>query len=257
MKPHISMTKHIILTIAGSLLLKATASAALLSSGSATINYNATAWGNLASGYGPTPVLALDGFFNQATANSLTGSQILNAAADPYASYTGQVYAMNGASVSNLAGRYTQATNFNFTLGNPQVETGSIGLGGVARFGVYGGAYGELEFGDFTLQYSASRILAGGSGWYLKNNIAPAGAAFDLINPNVVETGTTLSISGDLGVSYEVANFLFGTPSDQGADVGTFSFTGIVAVPEPATACFGLVAVAAALVRNRRSRQTA
>ena len=253
MKP----TKHIILTIAGSLLLKASASAALLASGSATINYNKTAWDNLASGQGSTPVLTLDRYFDQASANSLTGSQILSAAADPLVSYTGQVYAMNGTSVSNLAGRFTKATDFNFTLGNPQAETGAIGLGGVARFGVYGGAYGELEFGDFTLQYSASRLLAGGSGWYLKNNIAPAGAAFDLINPNVVETGTTLSISGDLGISYEVANFLFVTPSDQGADVGTFSFTGIVAVPEPATACVGLVAVAASLLRNRRRRQTA
>lgn len=252
------MTKHIILTIAGSLLLKATASAALLDSGSATINYNATAWGNLASGYGPTPVLALDGFFNQATANSLTGSQILSAAADPYASYTGQVYAMNGTSVSNLAGRNTQATNFNFSLGNPQAETGAIGLGGVARFAVYGGAGGHLEYGDFTLQYSASRIPLGGSGWYLEGNIAPAAAAFDLINPVVSEVGNTLSISGDLGVSYEVANYLFGTPTDAGADVGTFSFTGDIApVPEPACACFGLVAVAASLVRNRRSRRTA
>jgi hypothetical protein len=260
MKPTTHLTRHIILTIAGSLLFKASASAALLLSGSATIDYDKTAWNGLASGFGAGPnILTLDRYFTQADANALTGAQLLSAAAQPSPSYTGQIYAMNGTSVSNLAGRNTQATNFNFTLGNPQAETGAIGLGGVARFAVsplIGG--GDIEYGDFTLQYSAARLGLGGSGWYLKNNIAPAGAAFDILNVSVVETPTTLSISGDLGVSYEVANFLYGTPSDQGVDVGNFSFTGAIApVPEPACACFGLVAVAAAFVRNRRSRQIA
>lgn len=252
MKP----TKHIILTIAGSLLLKASASAALLSSGSATIDYNKTAWDGLASAFGPGPILTLDEYWDQAAANARTGPQVLTDEVQAIPSYTGQIYAMNGTSVSNLSGRNTQATNFDFTLGTPQTHTGAIGLGGVAQFEVIGGTH--LVYGDFTLQYSATRIGLGGSGWYLKGNITPAGAAFDLLNVSVVETPTTLSISGDLGVTYEVANFLYGTPSDAGVDVGNFSFTGTIApVPEPACACFGLVAAAAALVRNRRSRQTA
>lgn len=260
MKPKTHMTKHIILTFAGSLLLNASASAALLVSGSATIDYNKTAWDGLASGFGAGPnVLTLDRYFTQADANALTSAQLLSDPAQPSPSYTGQVYAMNGTSVSNLTGRYTQATDFDFTLGTPQAHTGEIGLGGVSRFTVsplIGG--GSLVYGDFTLQYSATRIGLGGSGWYLKNNILPAGASFDILNPNIVETPTTLSISGDLGVSYEVANFLYFTPSDAGVDVGDFSFVGNIApVPEPATACFGLVAVAASLVRNRRSRRTA
>ncbi len=197
----------------------------ILVSGSATINYSQSAWESLASGYGPTPVLTLSAFFNQAQANALNYSQTLtNAQASP--AYTNEVYAMNGATVTNLTGRTTQPTTFAFTPGQLTNHIGSIGLGGIARFAVYGGAYGSLLYGDYTLQYDSSRIALGGSGWYLKGNIPPAAAAFDLLYVTVIQTNNTLTISGDLGVSFEVANFLYGTPSDTLAIVGTFSFTG-------------------------------
>ena len=57
----------------------------------------------------------------------------------------------------------------------------------------------------------------------------PAAAAFDLLNVAIVETNTSFTISGDLGVSFEVANFLYGTPGDTLADVGTVTFTGYTA----------------------------
>jgi hypothetical protein len=196
--------------------------------GKAVINYNQSAWEALASGYGPTPVLTLSAFFNQAQANALSQNQLLNNVQANY-SYTNEIYAMNGATVTNLPTRYTQPTSFIYQRGNLTNQTGSIGLGGVARFAVYGGAYGNLLFGDYTLQYDSSRIALGGTGWYLEDNIPPAAAAFDLINVTVVETNSSFTISGDLGVSFEVANFLYSTPADTLADVGTFTFTGYTA----------------------------
>jgi hypothetical protein len=193
--------------------------------GKAVINYNQTAWEALASGYGPTPVLTLSAFFNQAQADALTQSQLLSTNQTGY-SYTNQIYAMNGAAVTNLSSRYTQPTTFLYPRGALTNHVGKIGLGGVARFAVYGGAYGNLLYGDYTLQYDSSRIALGGSGWYLYNNIPPSAAAFDLINVSVVETTNYFTISGDLGVSFEVANFLYATPGDTLADVGTFNFTG-------------------------------
>jgi len=193
--------------------------------GKAVINYNQTAWESLASGFATPPVLTLSAFFNQAQANALTQSQLLSTNQTSY-SYTNEIYAMNGPTVTNLSSRYTQPTTFTYLRGNLTNETGSIGLGGVARFAVLGGAYGNLLFGDYTLQYDSSRIALGGSGWYLYNNIPPSAAAFDLINVSVVETTNFFTISGDLGVSFEVANFLYATPGDTLADVGTFNFTG-------------------------------
>jgi len=200
-------------------------SADSLLNGSATINFDQNAWNNLASGYGPTPVLTLSAFFNQTQANALTYDQTLTNV-QVGASYTNQVYAMNGPTVTNLAGRTTQPTTFVYYPGHLTNHTGSIGLGGIARFDVYGGAYGELLYGDYTLQFDTNRIALGGSGWYLKGNIPPAAAAFDLLNVTTLETNNTLTISGDLGVSFEVANFLYATPGDTLAIVGNLTFTG-------------------------------
>ena len=193
--------------------------------GKAVINYNQSAWESLASGFAAPPVLTLSAFFNQAQANALTQSQLLNTNQTGY-SYTNEIYAMNGATVTNLPTRYTQPTTFQYPRGDLTNHTGSIGLGGVARFAVLGGFAGNLLFGDYTLQYDSSRIALGGSGWYLLGNIPPSAAAFDLINVSVVETNNYFTISGNLGVSFELANFLFATPADTLANVGTFTFTG-------------------------------
>jgi len=204
------------------------AGVAKLFAGKAVINYNQSAWESLASGFATPPVLTLSAFFNQTQANALYQSNLLNDVQAVY-SYSNQVYAMNGATVSNLPTRYTQPTTFVYSRGNLTNHVGSIGLGGVARFAVLGGAGGNLLFGDYTLQYDTNRIALGGTGWYLLGNIPPAAAVFDLLNVSVMETTNSISISGHLGVSFEVANLLFGTPGDTLANVGTFNFTGYTA----------------------------
>jgi hypothetical protein len=208
--------------------------------GSATIDYDKAAWDVLAANYGlPQPTLTLAAFFNQAQANALTYQQILSELqTNPPPIYTNQIYAMNGATVTNLPARTTQPTTFAYTPGQLTNHTGRIGLGGIARFKVSdppgGGNSGNLLYGDFTLQYTNARIALGGSGWYLRGNIPPATAAFDLLNVVTVETNNSLAISGDLGVSYEVANLLYSTPADALRVVGNFTFTGAIFNPVPA-----------------------
>lgn len=248
------MIKLILVGLTVGLLGLNSVNADSLVSGSATVDYDKTAWDTLASGFGPTPVLTIGAFFNQAEANARSQAQLQS---DPNpggpASYLGQTYVMNGATVANLPTRYTQPTTFSYTPGSLTSHTGSIGLGGVARFDVYGGAFGSLLYGDFTLQYDAARSLLGGSGWYLKGNIPPVGALFDLLNVNVVEGAGSLSISGDLGVTAEVANFLYSTPGDTLKDVGNFTFTATT-VPEPtALVLLGLGALLP-LLRRRQPR---
>ena len=196
-----------------------------LFAGQATINYDKAAWDTLAATYGAAPVLTLDAFFNQAEANALVQEQ-LQTNVQGGASYTGQVYAMNGPSVTNLPSRFTQPTTFSYTPGNVANHTGQIGLGGVARFAVLGGLGGTLLYGDYTLQYDTNRLALGGSGWHLFANIPPAATGYDLLNVTITETASSLSISGDLAVSFEVANLLYATPGDWLKDVGDFNFTG-------------------------------
>ena len=227
-------TKLFILIAAiAALSLPSVANAVSVVSGTATIDYDQTAWNTLAANFGTPPILTLSAFYDQAQANALTAAQVLS---NPQigASYTGEVYAMNGSIVTNLAGRTTQPTTFDFNPSDPTLSTGSIGLGGITRFAVAPAAGGgSLLYGDFTLQYSATRIGLGGTGWYLKGNIPPAAAAFDLLNVNIVESPGSFTISGDLGVSYEVANYLYATPSDTLKDVGNFTFTGYTACRNP------------------------
>jgi hypothetical protein len=202
-----------------------TSPAVSLVSGSATINYSKAAWDTLAAGFGKPPVLTLDGFFDQAAVDSLTAEAILTNAR-PGSSYVDQLYAMNGPVVHNQPGRTTQPTTFTWVPGDTTNHSGSIGLGGIARFGLFGGVAGSLLFGDFTLQHDKGRVALGGTGWYLKGNIPPVVAVYDLLDVTVAETATSLTISGRLGVSFEVANFLYNTPADTLKDVGDFTFTG-------------------------------
>lgn len=245
------MKRTLLLLCLTTLLAATHARADFLTSGLATISYDQTAWNGLAAGYGTPPVLTLSGFFDGATANTLTQSQLLTNAA-PGNSYTNQQYVMNGATFTNFADRTAQPTTFAFTPGDLTNHTGSIGLGGVSRFAVFGGLGGNLVYGDFTLQYDLARISAGGTGWYLKGNIPPVAPVYDLLNVSIVEGPGTLTISGDLAVTFEVANFLYSTPADTLKDVGDFTFTATT-VPEPST--IALIALGALVpwLRTRRS----
>lgn len=221
-----------------------------LVNGFASIDFDKTSWDALASGLNiGQPVLTLSEFFNQAESNARTQTQLLADDLPGTASYTGQSYVMNGPSVLNLTDRYTQPTTFQHTPGDADGHTGFIGLAGVARFST---PLGGLIFGDYTLGFDSNRVGGGASGWHLYGNIPPVGTLFDLMNVTVVDNASTLSISGRLGVSQEVALLMYNTPADVLRDVGSFSFTANV-VPEPASGA--LLAFATLLLAGLRRRK--
>ena len=230
--------------------------ASTLVSGGATIDYNASAWATLAGGFNVSGLeaLVLNEYFDQAGVTSRTGTQLLTDEIVANPSTLGLYHALNGPSVTNLPGRTNQPTNFSYSPGSLTSHTGTIGLGGVSRWDVnplLGG--GILGFGDFTLQYESSRLALGGSGWSLRVYLTGGGGnvAFDLLNVVTNATETSLSISGDLAVSPEVAIGLLGTPGDAGKDVGDFNFTA-TAIPEPSSALIGGVALLGWMGRRRR-----
>ena len=129
--------------------------ASVLVSGGATIDYDAAAWATLAGGVNADPfkALVLDEFFDQAGVTSRTGTQILNDEVVANPSTTGLYHALNGASVTNLAGRSNQATSFVYDPNSLTTHTGVIGLGGITRWDVNpllgGGQLGFKEAAEF------------------------------------------------------------------------------------------------------------
>ncbi len=245
------------IALALSLSVTGAHAAVTLQSGSATINFNSASWATVAGGANIPgyEALILDEFFDKAASDSRTQAQIVSDEVQTNPPYTGQIYVMNSTSVSNFSGRASQATNFLYDEGNPTGATGHIGIGGVTRWDVnplLNG--GHLYFGDYEIHYDASRIggAYNGSGWVLMNHTGGVNAvAFDLANVSVSATSSGFSLSGDLGVSYELANFLFLNSADQGKNMGSFSFTG-VAAPEPSRALLLMVGMMGFGLRRRR-----
>ncbi|NOS81636.1 MAG: VPLPA-CTERM sorting domain-containing protein [Nitrospira sp.] len=222
------------------------------------MNLDAAAWAGLAGGspIPPFEALVLDEFFDQAAAASRTGAQILADEIVATPSTTGLTYGVNGATVTNLTGRFAQPTTFTFDPGDPTdptIATGAIGLGGVMRFDVnplLGG--GNFVIGDFTLEYDASRSQ--GSGWFLKNNNGFSLAAFDTTSVSTTTGPNAFSLLGNLTVSPEFGG-LFLAPSDIGKVVGTFSFQTQAPVPLPAAAwLFGSGLVGLVGIARRRMK---
>lgn len=231
-----------------------TASAATLSTGSATFDYDPAAWATVAGGANAPgfQALVLDEYFDAAAAAARTGAQIQSDEIVLNPATTGLISTMNGATVTNLAGRTAQPTTFAFEPGALTSHTGVIGLGGVTRWEVnalIGG--GKVLSGDYTLAYDVSRQLAGGSGWALTNNILPALVVFDLTGVTATGTASSLTISGSLALSPEVATLLLQTPANAGKDMGDFSFSATV-VPEPSGALLGGLALVCGILRRRR-----
>jgi hypothetical protein len=255
----IMKTSHIPLIIStafAAFTIHAGAASSLISGG-ATIDYDAAAWATLAGGLNVSgfEALVLNEYFDQAGVTARTGTELLTDEIVANPSTIGLYHALNGPSVTNLAGRTNQPTDFAYNPGSLTSHTGTIGLGGVSRWDVnplLGG--GVLGFGDFTLQYESSRLALGGSGWSLRVFLTGGGGnvAFDLLNVVTNATETSLSISGDLAVSPEVAFGLLQTPGDSGKDVGDFNFTA-TAIPEPSSVLIGGVALLGWMGRRRRN----
>ncbi len=250
--------KHLILTASAALLTEASANAALLYSGSASITLSE----GVANG-----IQEFDALFSEST----TRANTLALAAPGNAPFTEGatvqlVDAMrpSGATLITGDGRARQATTLDFDpgniLGSWSTSSDSFGFTGSSTLGEQigftlmqrwtGPFPGALLYGDFALRYTGSKLM-------LTSNIDFLNAEFAEIGSPVVNfSGNTLSISGDLLIGEGLA--LLDGSAIPGTDFGDFSFTGSIApVPEPATTAFGIAALAAATTRRRRAKTNA
>ena len=91
--------------------------ASTLVNGGATIDYDAAAWATLAGGLNVAgfEALVLNEYFDQAGVTARTGTQLLTDEVVANPSTTGLYHALNGTSVTNLAGRTNQPTTFSYS----------------------------------------------------------------------------------------------------------------------------------------------
>jgi hypothetical protein len=238
-------------------MLPGSVRAASITSGALTMDFDAAAFASLAGG-SPFPgfeLLVLDEHFDQTEAATRDRDAILADEVDASPSTTGLVYGVNGTSVTNLAGRSSQPSNFTFDPSDVlATSVGSIGLGGVDRWRVnplVGG--GVFVIGDLSLSYDSSRASGTTSGWVLYNHFDLSVPAYDLANVSLVAGIDFLSLSGDVLISPELALLFLNSPADAGRDVGNFNLVG---TPEPSTAVLMSLGLGAMSALGRRGART-
>ncbi len=201
--------------------------AASVAGGECIINFDAAAMGALNIGSNPAiPGMVLEEFFGGDVDRLHDRTWLFTEHLVPgYVEIpaTNLKFEINGPSVVNLTKRYSQPTTFQYNPANfAATQTGKIGLRGVMRW--IGDFDGVFMMGDFEFKWDATRVNAttGRSGWVFFNR-------FDNFQVNAWETkdvtttitGTTLTISGTIIVSDQLANaFING---DNGKPVGTFT----------------------------------
>lgn len=239
---------------AASMPLTSTATqAATVSGGALTLNLdrNAMIAGVVLDNFPDTPTadfpiccrpsIYVEEFFDASVAASRTFTQLLNdntpnledSISDEIPA-TGLQFSVNGATVpTNLLGRVNKATTLNFDPANMDAgATGRIGFGGVIRFRVddIDPPKNRVLLGDMALEYDPELVdsTMGRSGWVLMNYIGFRISGFDLFDVSTSLNGTTLTMSGNLGLG-EGFDHLGGIRDTR---VGTFSLqTTVVPIP--------------------------
>ncbi|WP_436716928.1 hypothetical protein U8335_07105 [Roseiconus lacunae] len=115
-----------------------------------------------------------------------------------------------------------------------------------------------LQFGNYELHYDGSRVDADNSGWLLTNTFLQTLPLFDIRNLSIgsVPADTSLAgnllLSGDLHITDEFSTSWY---MESGLNVGSFSFAGVTAVPEPSgVSALLVIAAGRVLIRRRRRR---
>lgn len=201
-------------------------SAATITGGECTIDFDAEAWAGLNFGTDPEiPALALEEFFGGREDSSRTRAQLFSEHLIPEYTVipaTGLKFEINGQQLVNLTARHSQPSTFEFDRSNLEgTRTGAIGLRGVLRW--IGDFEGVFMIGDFQFRWDATRVDAasGRSGWVFFNR-------FDNFQVNAFETkdvSTTITpggfnIEGTVLISEALANAFL--PGNNGRPVGTF-----------------------------------
>ena len=248
-----------LVVLSGLAVSTATAAEVGIASGSATMSFD------LPTFLGQSPLNTFDAAFGITE----TRDQLLNLPGNsPSAS---QIWVTNPVGTPSPTGRSIQGTTLTIDPSNVLGTWGAvasdfgafaiggeqIGFGGMTRWTLDPGIPGVLLFGDWALRYSPARAgtFAGSttnirSGLVLTSNIDLANATFvDIGNANILVTGNTLSITGDMLLSDGLIALGF-AQSNLGLDAGDFNFTATL-VPAPGAA---VLLGAGGLLAARRRR---
>lgn len=186
-------------------------------------------------------------------------------------SSTGLQYSIydSAPSVAGLPLRFPQNSDFQIdTSGSLATATGQIGIGGADSFhfgntdffAINGGGGPNntptnINLGDYSVYFDASRVTATTSGWVFSNHLGVSSGsfAFDTFNTTVSVTANSFTLTGDLLVGSDLTDF---SGLTTGARVGTFSLNGITAVPEPTSiALLSTVGIGAVFLRRRKAKK--
>lgn len=175
---------------------------------------------------------------------------------------------VNGSGlVANSEGRNRLSTNLSYDPVNLAgtvsglVQTNGVSAWWFANDAIMDAGGAWVSWGDLSLRYDATRVALGYSGWVFANQLGGIGDIFDtkITSMNVSESG--LSLVGELwgsdGTSSDPYNENYATWEsytlmNPNLKVGTFSFSGFTAVPEPNTAILLCSAILLGASRRRR-----
>jgi hypothetical protein len=175
---------------------------------------------------------------------------------------------VNGnGTIANSAGRNRIATTLSFdpldlsgTVGG-LVQTNGVSAWWFANNAIMNSGGSWVSWGDLSLRYDPSRVDLGYSGWVFANQLGGIGDIFDtkITSLSVSESGLSLvgEIYGSDGTSADPYNENYATWEsytlmNPNVKIGTFSFSGVTAIPEPGSSLMAGIAVFMMATSRRR-----
>lgn len=176
---------------------------------------------------------------------------------------------VNGdGSIANSAGRNRIATTLSFDpldlsgTVDGLVQTNGVSAWWFANDAIMDAGGSWVSWGDLSLRYDPTRVALGYSGWVFANQLGGIGDIFDtkLTSLSVSESG--LSLVGEIyssdGTSEDPYNENYATWEsytlmNANLKIGTFSFSGVTAIPEPGVSLLAGLATLGLVSTRRRT----
>ena len=175
---------------------------------------------------------------------------------------------VNGSeAIPNSAGRNRLSTDLSYDPADLTgtvtglVQTNGVSAWWFANDGLINLGVAWISWGDLSLRYDASRVALGYSGWVFANQLGGVGDNFDTVITSMNVSAGGLVLQGELygsdGSSSDPYNENFATWETYtfmkpDLKVGTFSFQGVTAIPEPSRMLLCLVGVMGVVFRRHR-----
>jgi hypothetical protein len=179
-----------------------------------------------------------------------------------------EILAVNGNGAIDLsAGRNRLATDFSYDpsdfygTASGLVQTSGVSAWWFANDALMDAGVAWISWGDLSLRYDPTRVALGYSGWVFANQLGGIGDIFDTTITAMTASADGISLRGELygsdGTSTDPYNenqatWETYTLMNPNVKIGTFSFYGVTAVPEPGRSLMAGVATVCLMAMARR-----